>query len=134
MFTSKWIKGLVYVVAYLVLSSIVSFFTTGGHPTVVEWQLLGTSLLTTIIGYIVKPTNSDPGPWMNINWSGFWNGLLVTLGTFAGAILTIIIKSWPKSMEEWWVIIGLTVTSFGAYILKAFFTTSEGKVTVTNKV
>ena len=129
--TPKWIKGLIYVLGGLILSTIISMFATGGHPILHDWQLLGTAVISAIASYIALPQQTDPSPWGSINWKDFFAGLLKTAGAALGPVLLLVLKAFPKTMGEWWVIIGICVGYFGQYILKALFTNSNGKVSLT---
>jgi len=132
MATSKWIKGLIFIVGGLVLSTIITLFASGGHPTSNDMQLLLSAVITAIGGYIAKPPQTEPDNWGSMNWKDFWHGLLVTAGAAIGPLLLFIIKSFPKTMAEWWVVIGILVSYFGQYLLKALFTNSNGTVSITN--
>jgi len=128
--TSKWIKGLIWVLGSLILSTIIAMFANGGHPTGADWQMLLSAIVTGIGGYIAKPPQLDQNPWGSINWKDFWSGLKVTAGSALAPVILFFIKSQFKSTTDWIVLIGIIVSYFGVYLLKALFTNSNGQVSM----
>lgn len=127
MATSKWIKGLIFILGGLILSTLITW-AGGGVPNAESLKLLGTALVTAIAGYIAKPPQNNPNPFGSINWKDFWNGMIVTMGAVIGPLVLSLMTSFPKTMAEWWAVIGIVIGYFAQYILKSLFTNANGEV------
>lgn len=131
--TSKWLKGLIMLIGASILPLIITLFSNGGHPVLSDWQMMLQSVVGIILAYAVAPEQTDPAPFMNINWKDFWHGLSkIGSGFIVGWVVPMAWKGTPKNMTEWWIVIGAAVSAFGTYILKALFTNSNGTVSLTN--
>lgn len=131
--TPFWIKGLIMLIGSAILPVIIAFFANGGHPVLHDWQMVLQSVLGIILTYSFKPEQTNQDPFGSVNWTDFWHGLGTVAGGFVvGTLAPMIFKSFPKTMAEWWIVIGAAVSAFGTYILKALFTNSNGTVSLTN--